>query len=423
MTQVLTTLQEQFARASLEGPLSSVKKKAWEQFSSIGLPTKASDAFRYVPLREFPHSIFTFPDVSPLDKSAIASEIFPECIHSHLVFVDGRFSTALSDLSALPEQAVLLSLEEGMRTHAQFLQQGFARSLKEEEDPFALLNLALHPHGAFLYLPPNLCIETPIQCLYVTTSDWPQVIAPRLQIACGRGALARVIATAVATDHNASHLLIPYTEICLEEGASVELYNAANALPFAWHFETVRAYLKKEARLQTFALTRGAKSVRQSYRVQLNGENAEVQLKGLSLLSENRTAHSHVQVVHAAERTRSMQRFKSVLKDISQTSFEGKIAVRAEAQKTEAYQLSNNLILSTGAVANCKPNLEIFADDVKASHGATISQIDPSQLFYLMTRGIDEKTARELLVDGFCREMIEAIPYPFLVERLGKHIE
>ncbi|MES2122471.1 MAG: SufD family Fe-S cluster assembly protein, partial [Chlamydiota bacterium] len=174
------------------------------------------------------------------------------------------------------------------------------------------------------------------------------------------------------------------------------------------------ATLKKDARLQSFTLTSGAKSVRHSYGVQLNGENAEAELKGLSMLSGNRTSHAHVKMVHAAERTRSMQKFKTVLSDASQSSFEGKILVHAIAQKTEAYQLNNSLILSPGAVANCKPNLEIFADDVKASHGATISQIDPQQLFYLTTRGIDEKTARELLVQGFCREMTDQLPYPFL---------
>ncbi|MES2122472.1 MAG: hypothetical protein V4492_06815, partial [Chlamydiota bacterium] len=238
MSSAFTALQDQFTSQAAEGPLASVKKKAWERFALVGLPTKDQDAFRYLPLREFAQSTFTFPGSLFIQKEAITHAIFPECRHSHVVFVDGSLCLELSDLTALPPQTSFLSLEEGMRTHSQFLQQGFARSLKEEEDPFALLNLALHPKGAFFYVPPQVCIETPIQCLYVSTSDWPQVIAPRLQIACGRHSQVRFLMTAFAVEPNTAHLLLPYTEVSLEEGSSVAIYNTANALPFAWHFET-----------------------------------------------------------------------------------------------------------------------------------------------------------------------------------------
>lgn len=167
----------------------------------------------------------------------------------------------------------------------------------------------------------------------------------------------------------------------------------------------------------------GGKAVRQSYCIQLKGENSEVNLSGLWMLDGNRTAHTHAIVDHEAPRTRSMQRFKGVLNDHSQSSFEGKILVRAEAQKTEAYQLNNNLILSQGSIANSKPNLEVFADDVKASHGATVSQLEEEQLFYLSTRGIDPILARRLLIGGFCREMIDKISYDSLLKKWNQKIE
>ena len=151
---------------------------------------------------------------------------------------------------------------------------------------------------------------------------------------------------------------------------------------------------------------------------QLNGENSEADLKGLWILREHQHAHAHILIEHMAPRTRSMQLFKGVLLDASQSSFEGKIMVQREAQKTEAYQLNNNLILGKAAIAHSKPNLEIFADDVKASHGATVSRPDDAQLLYLKSRGILEETAQQLLMTGFYKEILDQIPYNGLRDKL-----
>jgi Fe-S cluster assembly protein SufD len=177
-----------------------------------------------------------------------------------------------------------------------------------------------------------------------------------------------------------------------------------------WFFDAFRATLKKHSRLQCHMATSGSKTVRHSYKVALNGENAEADLKGIWMLSGRRQSHVHVQMEHHAPECRSMQLFKGINADASQSSFEGKILVQPEAQRTQAYQLNNNMLLGEYALANSKPNLEIFADDVKASHGATVAKLDPSQLFYLKTRGLSEPLAKALLLQGFCREIIDAIP-------------
>ena len=263
----------------------------------------------------------------------------------------------------------------------------------------------------------------PVQCLHVVTGSNPRFVASRLNIVLGAQSKMRWIASYHSLHSDVSHLMTPATEISLDEGASLNWLNVLDAMPAGWHLESVRAVLKKNARLDAFSVTTGAKANRQSYRVELKGENSEANLNGLWMLSKNRTAHTHAIVEHEAPHTRSMQLFKGVLNDVSQSSFEGKILVRPEAQKTEAYQLNNNLILSQGALAYSKPNLEVFADDVKASHGATVSQLDDEQLFYLSTRGIGEIEARKLLIGGFCREMIERIPYPSLLHMMQKHIQ
>ncbi len=268
----------------------------------------------------------------------------------------------------------------------------------------------------FFYLPPGVHLEAPVQILYLFTADTPCVSCPRLHLVLGAESKMDCIATSFGV--GAPQLFVPAIEMTLEEEANLHFMCAGVVPHHSWGMQSLRASLKKKARLRTFHFTVGAKAVRQSYRVVLKGEEAEADLNGLWVLSENRTAHIHAVVEHEAPLTRSMQLFKSVLSDASQSSFEGKILVRKEAQKTQAYQLNKNLILSQGAVANSKPNLEVFADDVKASHGATVSQLDKDQLFYLNTRGIEPQAAQRLLVGGFCREMIASIPYDSLLKKI-----
>jgi Fe-S cluster assembly protein SufD len=178
----------------------------------------------------------------------------------------------------------------------------------------------------------------------------------------------------------------------------------------SWAFTNVRATLRKESSYKLLTYTRGSKSVRQDYQFSLLGEGALVELKGLAELSGQRQAHTSVLVDHQAPHTRSQQLYKQILTDAAQGSFMGKILVQPLAQQTQAYQLNKNLILSPRAQSFSKPNLEIFADDVKASHGATVSQLDEAQLFYLKTRGLSDDEARALLISGFSKEIISQIP-------------
>lgn len=398
-----------------DGVLNGFREKGWKRLLEMGLPNKSHEAFRYVPLRDLYRAEFALAGTVLLD---FKGAVLPGCERSHIVFVNGRFSPLQSDISSLPKQIVLLPLEDAMRSHGSFLHQHLARSLKEENDPFALLNLSLHEKGVFFYLPPQLRVEVPVQVLYLFSGNESSVSCPRLHIVLG--AQSRMDCVATSFGNSGPQLFVPAIEMTLEEDAALNFICAGDVPQHSWGMQSVRASLKKKARLHALNVTFGAKAMRQSYRVALKGEEAEADLNGLWVLNDNRTAHIHAVVEHEAPSTRSMQLFKGILSGASQSSFEGKILVRKEAQKTQAYQLNRNLILSQGAVANSKPNLEIFADDVKASHGATVSQLDSEQLFYLSTRGIDEVTARHLLVNGFCREMIDAIPYDSLLKKILK---
>ena len=418
----LTHLQEHFQQSCDKNVLKFFREKNFEKLLAMGLPQKTHEPFRYLSLRDLYAARFQLPLVKEVDKSTFANAILPECEHSHLVFVDGHFSASLSDMTALASQPVLLPLDVAMGSHGSFLQNYFTRLLKEEKDPFAFVNACFHSQGAFFYLPPKFEVASAVQCIYVVTGIESTLMAPRLHLVLGRESRMRMIITTHYIDKSATHFINPALEVSLEEGSDLDLLNMIDEMP-SWHIESMRATLKKRARLNALSVTLGGKIVRQSYVVQLKGEESEANLSGLWMLNKNRTSHIHGTIEHEAPHTRSMQRFKGVLNDASQSSFEGKILVRSQAQKTEAYQLNNNLILSQGALANSKPNLEVFADDVKASHGATFSQLDQDQLFYLSTRGISLPEARRLLIEGFCREMIDKIPYDSLKCKMYSQVE
>jgi len=408
-TPFQTSLKGVFEQSAQRDALGAVRAKAWQQLEQCGLPTRKDEAFSYVSWRDLHESVFQSSAPVSLQKSEILQHVLPCCSHSHLVLVNGIFMPELSDLSALPASIVLLPLAEAMRSHSAFLQNHFAKALKEEKDPFVLLNLALHASGVFLYVPPKTGVVAPIQCLHVSQGSQPQAIASRLHLLVGAQVQLEWINSSVELDPAAAHFFTTNMDLLLEEGAQVGVFQSAQHSS-AWIFNALRATLKRSACLKTVHHGVGAKFTRQSYRVRLSGEGSEVDLKGLSKLSGREQAHAHVVIDHEAPHTRSNQLFKGVLFDASQSSFDGKIIVRKEAQKTEAYQLNRHLILGSAAVANSKPNLEIFADDVKASHGATVTQPDAAQLFYLKSRGISQSGAQELLIEGFCQE----IPMPYM---------
>ncbi len=380
------------------------REESWSRFQALGLPSKSDPAFRFVSLKSLYAHSFELKQRSCPEKSSFEKAILPECKSSHLVFVDGCFSQGLSDVTALPSEIVLCSLEEGLISHGAFLRTTLKRAIREETDPFALLNLSLNEQGVFLYVPPELQIQAPLQILHLTTGNSCTITAPHLQLVLGSKSHLSCLLTSYQFDEASSHFTIPLLHITLEERAQLDL---CNALFSAWKMESIRASLKKGAKLRSVNLTHGSLSTRQNYQVELKGEEAEVDLSGLAILDGSSAAHTHVLIEHQAERTRSMQLFKGVLKGLSRSSFSGKIYVRPEAQKTQAYQLHKTLLLSPHAQVVSEPNLEIGADDVKASHGSTIAKLDDKQLFYFNARGMDHELASSLLIEGFCKEILQ----------------
>jgi Fe-S cluster assembly protein SufD len=390
--------------------LERTRQKAWQHFLSLGLPSRENEVYRYIKLRHLFSQPYQLAHEKTLTVDQIRPWIYPECCQSVLVFVNGHYMPQLSCLDALPTRVAVSTLQEATQTYGAFLNNYWTKTLKDETDAFAALNAALHRKGVFLYLPPKTIVEAPLQILHVVDhDDQLQMLMPRLQVFVGTQSDIRLISTQknLAT---IGYFVNQVTEFVLDEGAHVHYTQVlCDEYPQAWHLDAVRATLKRDSLFKTVCVTQGSMTVRTDYKIILAGENAEARLNGVWMLADKREAHAHVFVDHQAPFCRSNQLFKGVLTDFSRSSFEGKIMVRQAAQKTEAFQLNHNLLLNDHAHADSKPNLEIFADDVKASHGATVGQLDLEQLFYMKTRGFTDEAAKNLLIYGFCEQVIEMI--------------
>jgi Fe-S cluster assembly protein SufD len=416
-----TLLGSLYSSNTAEESLMNYKSKAWERFQEIGLPSKNTEAYRYIRLRDLYSKAFVLSTPVKVAKESIEDHIYPECKNSVIVFVNGHYQPSLSNVESLSQKIVITNLWEAIRTFGTFLNNHWAKTVKEETDPFAALNSAMHRDGIFIYLPPKVVASAPIQILHVIDSgDQPMFLMPRVQIFAGAHVELDVISTQVLLSGK-GYCINQVVDFTLEENAHVRFTQSVlNENPEVWHFDSTRAILKKNSTFKTIHVTDGSKTMRHDYRVKLTGENGEALLNGIFMLEDKREAHTHIFMEHQAPQCRSFQLFKSVLNDFSRSSFEGKILVRQAAQKTEAFQLNNNLLMSDYAHADSKPNLEIFADDVKASHGATIGQLDKEQLFYMKTRGFSDTDAKNLLIYGFCKQVIDMITYPALLQEVTK---
>ncbi len=325
------------------------------------------EAFKYVPLKKLYRETFSKPKSSKIS------------------------------LSNAPEGIISCSIKEAAQTYGAFLQK---KEKEKAADPFTSINKVASQEGLFLYIPPKIALKEPL-IIHIESAANPQII-----VFMGKEASATLAVKTSAEEPFFSNQLI---DVTLEENASLRIEYTQKISFEGYFFNNLTANLKRNAQLSALSITEGAKIIRQHAHIKLNGEGSNVELKGLARLEKSAEAHTHILIEHLAPHTTSSQHFKNVLFDQARSSFEGKVFVQDIAQKTEAYQLNNNLLLGEKTHAFSKPNLEIFADDVKASHGATIGQLDAEELFYLRTRGLSYKEAYHLLIQGFCKEITDQV--------------
>jgi Fe-S cluster assembly protein SufD len=398
--------------------LDARRAAALERANALSVPTTRDEEWRFTDLTPLT-KLQVQPVAAAIKVSAadIATHVVPEAA-MRLVFVDGVPAPELAQQGALPAGVTVIAMSDALKSHAALVEPHLAKLAGVGQELFTALNTAFLQHGVFIHLSKDAQLKAPIHLLFVAAGNGVAAY-PRCLIVAESGAEACVIEDYVALGDEA-YLTNAVTEIAVAPNASLRHIKLQRESQKAFHISNCAVTLAKDARFQSHAVTLGARLSRNNLNISQQGEGINVEIDGLALIGGRQTADTHTLVDHAKAHGICRQTHKTIVGGAGHAVFNGKVFVREGAQLTDSSQQSRNLLLSDKARVDTKPQLEIFADDVKCAHGAAVGQLDAEHLFYLKSRGLPEAQARNLLTYAFGAEIIDHIPVPSLVAALEK---
>lgn len=390
--------------------LQSLRTAAAQRFADVGFPTRHDEEFRFTnvaPIAETPFQRVT-SEASALAADELAPFTYEGLSGSQIVFVNGHYRAELSRTGGLPAGVRVGTLAEALETDPT-VEQHLARHARPQEQPFVALNTAALEDGAYIHIPKNAIIEKPIHLLFVSSpGDGPTVSHPRTLIVAGEHSQCTIIES-YAGPADAIYFTNAVTEVVSAENSVIDHYKVQRESHKAFHVATLQVSMARSANFSSHSIGLGGRLVRNDANAVLGGEGGECTLNGLQMARGYQLVDNHTSIDHAMPYCNSHELYKHILDDHARGVFNGKIFVRLDAQKTDAKQTNQTLLLSRDAQINTKPQLEIFADDVKCTHGATIGQLSAEALFYLRSRGIPKDQARALLTYAFAGDIVNRI--------------
>jgi Fe-S cluster assembly protein SufD len=387
--------------------LQPLQKSAFARFKTLGFPRTNMENWRFTSVAPITKSAFVPGKSSPVEKVRRALDPFTlgDWKRSRLLFINGRYSPELSSLQTMPKGARVCSLAEALQTNRELVEPHLAKYASYDESAFAALNSAFVEDGAFIFLPAGSVIDDPIHILYFSAVNGaPSVSHPRTLIVGGAGSQAKFVESYVGLDGEV-YLTNAVTEIVAGEGAIIDHYKLQRESRRAFHVATLQFHQDRNSSVSNHSISLGGGLVRNDINAVMDGDGGDCMLNGMYVVQGDQHVDHHTVIDHAKPNCNSRELYKGILDDYGRAVFNGRVIVRPDAQKTNAQQSNKNLLLSKDALVNTNPQLEINADDVKCAHGATIGQLDADALFYLRARGIDEETARTLLIHGFLADV------------------
>ena len=399
--------------STAKSALLPFRKAGLALFSELGFPTLQHEDWRFTnvgPLAQLPFQpMFEAPAVNGAESKALQEFAFAKVAGTRLVFVNGHYSPRLSTIEELPAGVKAGSLAAALTADAALAEKYLGRCTPPKDNAFAALNQAFFLDGAFVYVPKDVEVATPIQLVYICSAgEAGATVSPRNLIVAGANSRVTIVESYITTT-NAAYFTNAVTEIFAGDQAFVEHLKFQDEAPAAFHIAAIHGEFGRASNVNIHSFALGAKLSRNSIRTKLAGEGLECVLNGLYLTRGEQLADHHMIVEHAQPHCASHEYFNGILDDKSKGVFHGRILVQQIAQKTDAKQTNKNLLLSNDATADTKPQLEIYADDVKCTHGATIGQLNDESIYYLRSRGIGKDTARQMLIHAFAGEIIERI--------------
>lgn len=386
--------------------IRNLREDAFARFCEVGFPTTHDEDWRFTNVSEIAKTEFELPrranissrEIDPFKVSGFAAQ---------LIFVNGCFSPELSSVGSLPAGVKISSLAEEIKTNPASLEAHFGRYLNTKRDAFCALNTAFADDGGYVHVRKGVVLEGPVYLLFVSTvSDRPLMTHPRNLIVVENEAQATVVEDYVSIGESTAFCNTA-TELVVGENAVVSHYMIEREHTKAFNVSTLRIQQGRSANVSSHSVLVGGGLVRNNVHPVLAGEGSECLINGLFIGGGRQHLDNYMLVEHASPHCGSRQFYNGILDDHAHGVFHGRIIVHKDAQKTDAKQTNRNLLLSDDARIDTKPQLEIYADDVKCTHGATIGQIEENALFYLRSRGIDEVSARRLLLLAFANECLD----------------
>ena len=400
--------------------LSAIRADAGARFTELGYPTTRHEDWKYTSVAPIAETAF---QPAPDDAASVTPDdlrpfLFADSDVHRLVFVGGRFAPRLSRIDRLPDGITLGSLAEILQSSPLRTEPHLARHAAYRDQPFTALNTAMFEDGAVVFLPDGAILDAPVHLLFLSTGlDEPTVSHPRSLIVAGANSRATVVET-YATIGTGVCFTNAVTEVIAGQDAVIEHCRIERENERAFHVGALHLRQERGSRIGSHAVSLGGGLVRHNVHAVLAGEGCDCRLNGLYVLRGDQHVDNHLRVEHAAPRCSSRECFRGVLDDRSRGVFTGRIVVHQNAQRTDAKQTNNTLLLSDNAQAESRPQLEILADDVKCTHGATVGQVNKDAMFYLRSRGIEPAAARTLLICAFASESMGEVRFAPLRARL-----
>ena len=405
---------DQFSSRTATQPrwLQSLRKDAFARFTETGFPTTHDEDWRFTNVAEVSGTPFELAGTETAIPETVSKEQLEPFgasqFASQLVFINGLFSEELSTVVSMPKGVRVASLSAQLRIDPASVEPHLGKYLNIQRDAFCALNTAFAEDGVYVHVPQGVVVEEPIYALFVTAPGAaPSMNHPRNLIVAGQNSQVTVVEDYVSLGEGSTTFSNTATELVAADNAHVSHYMITREGDEAYNFSTLRIQQGRNANVGTHSLLLSGALVRNNVHPVLAGEGSECLINGLFMANGRQHMDNYMLVEHASPHCDSRQFYNGILNGQSHGVFHGRIIVHKDAQKTDAKQTNRNLLLSDDAQIDTKPQLEIYADDVKCTHGATIGQFDDNALFYLRSRGLPEASARHVLLLAFANECLD----------------
>jgi Fe-S cluster assembly protein SufD len=405
--------------------LQRLRRSAIARFDELGFPTARNEDWKFTSLAPLAGMAFaSAPEYRPngLTVGKLQQAAFGVDLGKRLVFVNGRHAADLSSVGSLPAGVVVTSMAEALQRHPDLVELHLGRHAKFDQHAMLALNTALFRDGAFIFVPKNVVLREPIHLLFASTApDEPFASFPRNLIVAGESSQLSVIENYAGLSDGV-YFTNAASEVVVADNAIVDHYKLQEESEEAYCVAVTQVHLGRTSKFTSHYVGFGGALVRNEMRVLLDAEGGECTLDGLYMADGKQHMDNHTVMDHSQPYCASHELYKGILDDKAHGVFNGKIFVRLDAQKTDAKQTNQTLLLSEDATINTKPQLEIFADDVKCTHGATVGQLDANALFYLRSRGLSLQDARSLLIYAFANDVITRFHLAPLRDQIEDHL-